>query len=582
MIHSTSIRAPDRNPTRWSNTVIPVGIVLSAIAMRAGFLWGSPDRAWPPSALYEGDAPLWVQFARSIHDGTSFEMGIPLHAPGMAWLLRWIAPIGNGATFLSTKLLMSGLGCVNCLIAALLARRVAGTTVGAICGVLCAASFGLTVQSTTLNNETPYAFLLLLSLLMLRRTGRPRAGRAALWGAVNALAALLRPEHALIFSLLVLYSLSRGESSSSHPAPRRGVGLALLSAAVFVLIPLPMSYRSYHAIKQFNTVEPTPVDFASLGIRWTDDARETIAGFPAFAREPNARLLSALARQRGLSDVTQPFIEKWLTEEVQYTPQPLSAITFLSSQGPLAFALANNADADGGFSTRLLDTVMGAPAPDGAVSVNDFSFANPCHLRLYQHGYFAGLQYIYLNPVAAMSLVGRKLANFMSGIASGLTLWNLPTGVIGVRRPVDQLAANLGEVKVWSLLLLALTMVGVFTALSRRVGGTLLVVIGGKLLITCAFFGYARQGVATLPLVYVFFAMGFERLFISPFVQPGAALEHLGRRIFLGACAVVIVSSLWLGGRGWSYDISGRADPAPQWGVAAFESHQPLRIDIIR
>lgn len=560
---------------------IPIGIALSAIAVRGGFLWGSPDRAWPHSALYEGDAPLWIQFARSIRDGTSFEMGIPIHAPGMAWLLRWIAPIGNDASFLATKLMMSGLGCVNCLMAATLARRVAGATAGAICGLLCAASFGLAVQSATLNNETPYTFLLLMALLMLRRTGRPRAGRAALWGAVNALAAFLRPEHVLIFVILIAYSLSRRESSS-QPVPRRGIGLALLSVSVFVLIPLPMSYQSYQAITQFNTVEPSPVGFATLGIRWTDEARETINGFPAFAREPNARMLSALAKQRGHSEVTQPFIEQWLTEETQYTPEPLSAITFLSSQGPLAFALANNADADGGFSTRLLDTVMGAPAPDGAVSVNDFSFANPRHLRLYQHGYFAGLKYIYLNPVAAMSLAGRKLANFMSGIASGLTLWNLPTGVTGVRRPVDQLAADLSDVKLWSLLLLTLTMVGVFTALSRRVGGTLLVVIAGKLLITCAFFGYARQGVATLPLVYVFVAMGFERLFISPFVQPGAALEQLGRRIFLGACAVVITSSLWLGGRGWSYDIFGQAVPAPQWGNSAFESHQPLRIDVIR
>lgn len=500
----------------------------------------------------------------------------------MAWLLRLIAPLGSDATFLTTKLLLSGLSCVNCLMAATLARRVAGATVGVICGLLCAASFGLTIQSSTLNNETPYTSLLLLSLLMLRRTGQPRAGRAALWGAVNALAALLRPEHVLIFALLVLYSLSRGESSSSQRTPRRSAGLAILSTITFVLVPLPFSYQSYLAIARFNTVEPAPIDFAALGIRWSDDAREAIVGFPAFAREPNARLLSALAKQRGLSDVTRPFIDKWLTEEVQYTPQPLSTITFLSSQGPLAFALANNADADGGFSTRLLDTVMGAPAPEGAVSINDFSFANPRHLRLYQHGYFAGLKYIYLNPVAAMSLAGRKLANFMSGISSGLTLWNLPTGVTGVRRPVDQLAVNLSDVKLWSMLLLSLAMVGVFTALSRRVGGTLLVVIGGKLLITCAFFGYARQGVATLPLAYVFVAIGFERLFISPFVQPGAALEQLGRRVFLSACAVVIASSLWLGGRGWSYDISGQADPAPQWGASAFESHQPLRIDVIR
>ncbi len=567
----------------WSSLVIPLGIVACAIAMRGCFLWGSPDRSWPHSALYEGDAPLWIRFAQSIRDGRPFEFGLPVHPPGMAWILAWVAPLGANSNYLLIKLIVAVLGSVNCLLAASLARRHFGTFVGATTGLLCAASFGLTVQSATLNNETPYTLLLLLSILMIHRGAQPISlGRAALWGGVNAFAALLRPEHVLIFAMLPAYSLRRGTDASQRSRRHSRTAVALVALATFTLIPIPWSIRAYDAITRFNTVEAEPVNYDALGIPWAIDARDRFAEFPAFARLPNARLLSALSRQRNQKEVTRPFIEKWLVEEVQYTPRPLNPITFISNQGPLAFALANHAHADGGFSTTLLDSVMGMPPSEGAVSTNDFAFGNPRHLRLYQHGYFAGLQFIYLNPVAAMSLAGKKLAIFMSGVASGVTLWNIPAGVTGTRRPVDQLAANLSDAKLWSLLILALVMVGVFTALRRRIGGTLLVVIGAKLLITLAFFGYARQGVAALPLVYAFVALGIERLFITPFVQPGPAALRLGRQCFYGVCAFILISSLWLGGRGWSYDITGLADPAPQWGASAFESHQPLRIDVIR
>ena len=60
----------------------------------------------------------------------------------------------------------------------------------------------------------------------------------------------------------------------------------MLAVAVAACTPWTLSSRS--AIQRLNTVEVTPIDYSSLGVEWTLDARAFIASLPAFARRDNA------------------------------------------------------------------------------------------------------------------------------------------------------------------------------------------------------------------------------------------------------------------------------------------------------
>ena len=67
-------------------------ITLLALLLRLAFLFGSPDRAWPHSIWYEGDAPLWVEYAAALDKGEAFEFNLPIHPPGVAYPLSWFYP----------------------------------------------------------------------------------------------------------------------------------------------------------------------------------------------------------------------------------------------------------------------------------------------------------------------------------------------------------------------------------------------------------------------------------------------------------------------------------------------------------
>ena len=64
-----------------------------ALLLRIFFLYATPDSSWPYSSYYRGDADSWIEYARAIHDGSTYEMGLPTKPPGTAWL---IAALWNG------------------------------------------------------------------------------------------------------------------------------------------------------------------------------------------------------------------------------------------------------------------------------------------------------------------------------------------------------------------------------------------------------------------------------------------------------------------------------------------------------
>jgi hypothetical protein len=577
---------------------LSVAVFITAMLVRLSFLSGTPDRSWPHSVAFEGDAPLYARWAQAIRDGAAFEFDLPVHSPGMAYLLAPMIGSAHPNKFLYLKLFLALVGSASCMLIARLASDAFGSRVGVLSGLLSAASFGLIVQCSSLNSEPLYTLSL---LLILWRTPRLLHGRsfwlAAALGALHGVAALLRAEHTVMFamwlSFLAWHWLRRRAQvpcGSPTNADSRRSSLALLGTlgVVFFLVPLPWNIRSYRAINRFNTTQPRPIPYHEMAVPWSDGAKDVISRLPAFAREGNVRRLSRLAWQRGRKEVSAEFVSDWFRTEAGYVPRPLSPFVFISHQGALSFALANHAHADGGFSTRLLDTVMDAPPPQGHVSVNDFAFANPRHLRLYQEGYWIGWNYLRSNPRAASALLWKKLTIFVAGLASGFGPTNAPLGNAGTRRPVDQftvtwesLASRPWAVLAWSLLIVTCVLAGLCECMKRRIGGLLALVLVYKLAISLAFYSYAREAVSILPVAYVFAAIGLKASVARRMQLWNITSPRWGKWLAPVVMIVLVLASISAGWRGWAYQVLGTGDPAPQWGQDAFESHQQLEIQRI-
>ena len=562
------------------------GAAVFAVAMltRTAFDVGGPDSRWPFSVLYEGDAPLWVHFAESLRAGKPFEFNMPIHSPGMALVLAALK-VRAGQSFLPIKLGLALIGALNCVLAFALGRLSFGNRIGFAAGMLSAVSFGLLVQSASVNSETPYTFLLLISLLLTQRFAANRSvGWAALLGLAHGLAAMLRAEHTLFFLLSMIYIANR---SIRVAGLKRSIPPFFALLGVFILVPVFWSIRSYSAIQRFNTVDTEPMPYARAAVPWRDDARDFIESLPGFARGPNARHIEFQAEQEHRPVIDRAFVDAYF-ERMGYVPAPLSPYTFISNQGAFSFALANNQFAQGGFSSLLLDEGSERRAATGQVSANDFYFANPRHLNLYEHGYRIGLHYLIQNPGNALRLIGKKLNNFLAGLAGGLTSWNFPLGPSGERLPVDQfvvswqtISSRPGLLVAWRLFIVVLIGAGLIECAARRTGGLFALVLLYKLLITMAFYGYAREAVSILPVVYILVALGFYRL-LPKWAKSSPAL----RRVTPAMTGLFVVTALtvgiWDASRGWAYQIHGSGDATPQWGPGAFESSQRIEIQRIR
>jgi hypothetical protein len=584
--------------TRSIRPIILALIVFSAAsAQRICQLANSPDCAWPHSAYYEGDATLYARFAQSLQLGSAFEYDLPIHSPGVAYLLSWMWD-GRPETGLTVaKLFWCVCGSASCAILFVILLQWCGELVALTTAMLAAASFGLTVQSCSLNADAPYTLLLLASvLLVMQFNAVPGRRGIALLGLLSGLAVLFRPEHTLLVLMFAAYLAIRWR--------RRPVYLLILAAS-FLFVPLPWNIRSYRAIQRFNTVEPTPIDYASTPVRWTPEAIEYLRTLPAFAREANFKFISYLAQQRRQT-VDRTMVEKFFRDEMGYIPRPLWPFVFVSNQAALSFALANCAQADGGFSTALLDD---------ASATGVFSFASPRHLRLYQDGFAIGLRWMRNNPGDAMRLMGRKLSIFASGLVGGFSPWNATLSPGGLRRAADQVATPISEHPIWSTVLLLFAALGLAFSLKSDLGRIFALVLLYKLLVTVAFYGYARQSTSVLPVFYYFLAVGVLD-------ATGLACRLLGRSArnkpiraatvrewstldqavsfasesspgHTGSSKVVTVlgATLWLllvgsavlfSTKANRYDVVGPIDAAEYWGPGAFESQRTVRVSLLR
>lgn len=563
------------------DAIIAVGVFGLALLTRLLFLFSSVDRAWPHSIWYEGDAPMWVRWAQALARGEMFEFDLPLRTPGVAYLLHWLSLGGNPAggevgspSFLWCKVLWCAMSAAACAAAYLGFRQVFSRRVSLVASALCVFSFGLYVIATSLNNETPY-MLVLFTIVWL--TLRMMRGMSSSWvmtivlAALHGAAMLLRAEHALALVLLAAYMAIRAEPSVRVSVRR----MAIIMVCGAVVVCLPWTIRGAIAIDRFNTQhEPLPA-YEHAQPPWTDEARMMLDALPAFARDGNFQFITYIARQTGQTRVTVEQVEAFFAERFSYVPQPLSRFVFVSNKGALDFALANQIDRahHGGFSRAAL----------GGDQI-EFAFANPDHLRLFNHGYSIGMMGIRDDPPGWLSLVGRKLRRFFDGVALGLTARNLPIGTEGTRYPVDLVTPREGDRRAiaWRIIVFAMLLGGVVVFIVRRNelprgAGIWLLIIAYKIAVTVLFYGYARQAVSILPAFFVIMALAVDSF--GGFRGMKGAFQSVNLKIVASSIlAAVLVIEALAAVKPQLIEVRGSIQPAPQWGPSAFEAFRQIEL----
>ncbi|WP_224361764.1 ArnT family glycosyltransferase [Hyalangium versicolor] len=169
--------------------------------------------------------------------------------------------------------------------------------------------------------------------------------------------------------------------------------------------------------------------------------------------------------------------------------EPLPELTLVTVYGPINFAMANNARATGGFTPDAV-TQLGA---NGNLDV-----ANPAQRHLLIHGYAEGLGWMSEHPGDAVNLLLSKLRRWLDGLSLGLGASDFPSGLRGARPPVDVFVPESSWLS-WPLTLLLLAGAALSLRKPYRAFSLLTLVVLHRLLITLAFFGYARGLLAIFP-----------------------------------------------------------------------------------
>src|SRR5262245_28884694 len=203
-----------------------LAIALFATALHLIFLFGAGDRTWPHSTYFEGDAPLFGEWAAALDQGQRFEEGLPLHSPVVPYLMHWLSPAGapaagapTGRDFLRLKLIWCAISGVTCGLLFLTVAPQAGRRAAMLAALLCASYFGTYIRATSLTGEALYAALVVavVGLTQGFRT-HPSWTVALSLGALHGAATLLRAEHPLLALLLCGAMLWQPAAKPAQPA----------------------------------------------------------------------------------------------------------------------------------------------------------------------------------------------------------------------------------------------------------------------------------------------------------------------------------------------------------------------------
>jgi len=474
----------------WSRLPACVWVFFAGWIARMLFLLRQADHAQPFSTLYQGDTAAFLAYASGLLTGRPYDQGIPFHPPAYPHLLRFLLKLFGyqpatgaaglpdiaGIPAIALKLSMAALGGLACALFYALARRVAGRAVALVALPLALFSFGHYVQSTALCSEALFLPLALLVTLGVLRLVESQAQGAALFGQPRTgwrLAGLvISPAH-LRLALAVLLGLLAAWAALTRAE-------FLLTALLLAVIWLWSAGR--RALPMIGVFLATG---ALAMMPWTIHAYRSIGAVNA----ANAERL----------------------------PRPLPRLVLVTGYGPLNFATANNGYATGTFDTGLVERLV--PQREG----RGLDLADPEIHRLYVDGYRVGLAWMLAHPGEALGLIGRKLGHASHALALGYLQLNVPAGLRGERRPVDQFVPAQRELLWVHLALMALGLwrlihghpfgrAGRGASPFRAAWIFLLPHVATTLLVIVAFFGYVRLGFMLAPVVWILAGAGLLAL----------------------------------------------------------------------
>jgi hypothetical protein len=566
-------------------------LLLLALTLRLLFWQATPDRDWPYSAWYKGDAVTWLAYADAIHDDQPYELGLPLRPPGAAYLMAMLWN-GEESSIPWLKAVWCLMGAVTVMLIYLALARSFSLTVALSCGVLAAASTGLMVLSTSLNNETPYLLLVVATIYLWEDLrSRPAIGKLAFWSGLHALACLIRVEHALLFAmttiaLMIIWWRADPGSGRRRTAARR----LAVTATTALLVLAPWHVKAWSALHRFNTVPPplsSPAEAMYHNLEqslppltWNAAAELERTRLPAFCRRAGSVFVATTVLHRGRHVVTADDFNL-LNQAFGSRPEPLPGFPFVTMYGGLNFNLANNPHATGGFSLAALD--QPPPLHGGADAYPAFlvqglpprtlTFAYPPHLEIVNQGYARGWQWIRSSPGQALRLAGVKLQAFWAGAGLGLTGYNLPLGLDGLRRRVDLVVAEPGlGVTLWRLALLALCLVGLAGSWRSLAVLPWTLFLASKVAVVVLFYGYARHGATVIPVLLLLLCLALRTM-------PG--LSHL-RQALAGnrrrSPALLIVAVLAVAAAGCEL-VRWARQPTVQVDGQAVGTYDPWPVD---
>ena len=567
--------APARTTLDRRDLLIAAAFAVATLALRLLYLHRSVDASWPHTMLYEGDATVWAQWAALLQAGKPFESDLAFRTPGVAWLLHWMGAVAPPFTMAKVAWCLMSAATPAALY--LVMARWFNRAAGALAALLCALGFGSFVVAVSLNNEAPYALLLVcIAGATLSWVDQPRWGNSLLLGALHGAAMLLRAEHMLLMGMLVAVAAWR--AWRVHAALGRVAMHTLWMLAATLAVCAPWSLRAHAAAVRFNTEAP-PLPYAAAQPPWTAEAQSMMDALPAYAREGNFAFLSAQSRQMGLRAVDAKDVRAFFDREWNGVPEPLPTWTLVSFKGSLDFALSNHPGSDGGFSKVGLSDRHDRDPP--------FSFARPSHARLVNHGYAVGWGFIRADPARWMRLVGEKLRRFQDGITLGLFASDWPHGATMVRRPVDMATPVRGDAMWWNALVLALLAGGAVVAWVRPGGWVWLVMLGYRVAVIVAFYGYARHAVAIAPALCAMVALAMQWVWMATGAHARWRVPTGVTRLCAGsAMAALFALAAW---SCWQPPVmmarplvpGGTITASPQWGPDAYEAVDAIMLQPI-
>lgn len=471
---ASAVLAP---PERFEAAVV-LALFLLALAHRLLFLRSGEDRSWPFSVFYFGDTRVFYEHALALLQGLPHEDGIPLRPPLFPRILAAVYGL-VGADGVRGVVPHTAVRSVFAAVAAatppllyLLVRPCFGRWGAFAFALPWVWHFGALVLAVAPVVEGTYLTLLAAVLLLwTRRVPSPLSAPGVVavgpWtcGAVGVGLGLLQLLRAE--AVVVGVAVVLLTAAPLGPMPRRQLrwGAFLLGGWLIALVP-------------------------STVVNW--------------------RNLDAANRRMEVAE-------------------PLPRFVAVSLYGPLNFALANAAGADGRFSVTPLETLG---------STGGLDLEQPGQLALVLHGDEAVWQRWRAEPGQALGLVVAKWRIAGRALALGWGGRNWPGGLSGQREPVDLFTPD----RRWGVWLwLPFAVFGAVAAWrrgrdTRPVLGLVALVSLAPALATTLYFGYVRQLVLLLPVW-----LGLAGYGAFAVAERSRVARHLPR--LLGGLAVVVLAT---------------------------------------